>query len=511
MERRKFLRGVIPPLGVALAGCSQVIDSVNKDETTGSTTEGSNETPTPTETPYQNLIQQGEIPGSLPTGDSWGTLRYDPQRTGSALENEGPSGDDPTYRWKVEGEQRDFVSHAPVLVIGEKAIFPNTETYELQARDKRTGKIVWKQEGYGFGAPPIHKDGKLYVTSQNGETFFSVLDVESGEILKTVPLLKSHEKYQPNIIGPVSIFSNKIYYSTRGRVRAIDIETGELLWSVLPLTGERSDVVSRNSGLKNKWMTGITLDAENEQVLCGDALGFVYAFDLKDGTINWAKAFATGLDTTYSFATGERIVLGNTYLRPFAPTVIEGDVLYEIGERTVDSSPKQKQSLPLSSTTTGKLHIEEIQYGSGPTVESADGPVFFRYNAFTKNYQKITRYHEELFNYPTPGDNGWVYFGEDSGLLGGINLKSGDTFVTETHFPENGRVASPIVGKDAVYAIQHHEREENMDVTTVFAVERKTGTLLWSGETPRPVYHLSLANGTLYASGHGVYAIETRE
>lgn len=500
MRRRTFIRGCSTLSIAGLAGCSDTTENRSQTEdgttTDDTSTEGGDEYPSQ----YENVFPTTDSNEyrELTSNKSWTMLRGGVLRHGSS-ENSGPDSELPAIQWHIGydgGGNEPFYQFEPIIADG-MVFIPSRRRgdYTLYAIDEETGDIEWKKEGYGTKFTPIFKDGRLYVSGDEDDgNMFAALDAETGETLSTTPLTEF--EYVPNVIGPVAIVDGSVILSRAEYVMSISLETGAIEWKTQPLSGE--DPQNRQAGVEvnNVWETGVTYHADTGTILCGDTTGFVYAIDVATGEGQWARAVSTG--DIRKGRPGQKTYEGEDFYKTFVPTVTDNEVLFEIGTRTFDGSRPDGNTIISTHIESGELSAREVPVDNQRS-SSLQG------RRINDGLHQRARTLEDNFNYPTiEGD--WMYY-TTGGALVAINDRTGETWAATSDHSDSGLVCSPIVGENAVYAIEYHKVYSGVDVTTIFAVDKESGEVLWSGETPTQVRHLAIANGTLYAAGEHVYAL----
>lgn len=201
--------------------------------------------------------------------------------------------ENPTEIWtgRIAGStNRARLAAAPV--IGRDKLFAVGSDGKIHAFDKKTGSKIWDSDAVmdddlrpsAFGGGVSYDDGKLYATNGVGEV--KALNAQTGEVLWRV---------QPSgpLRGSPTIAFGQIYVMTQdNQILALNAANGETLWS--------ESGSSAQSGV-----FGVAAPAAgNGTVIAGYSSGELSAYRYENGRPLWADALArTNISTQVSSLT----------------------------------------------------------------------------------------------------------------------------------------------------------------------------------------------------------------
>jgi len=185
-----------------------------------------------------------------------------------------------------------------VLVIGGYDRF-------VQALDRHTGESIWKVETVGRTmASPLILEDRVYVSATNA---FYALDLQTGELLWTVPLPSDNEF---DFVSAPAYSDGMLFMSVGQSFVALDSATGELRWQVQ----------------KETYFYFSALGQSLAYVGNGD--GFFYAYDLTTGEEIWK--FAGGEEIWFGPAvTGDTVYVGHFNGFLYALDALTGEKRWE--------------------------------------------------------------------------------------------------------------------------------------------------------------------------------------
>jgi outer membrane protein assembly factor BamB len=308
--RRRFLAGGLAGLSIAVAGCSSSDDNGTDGNSTGNETNSTTDSSTGNETDDT----AGEIPedvGTLAgTGIDWPTFRRNRYNTAYA---EGDAITEPTVDW--EYETGGDVWGSPVVADGTVYV-PSYDRY-LHAISLDSGAREWRFEMEMFAdATPGVADGTVvcgsfdnYVYAVDAATGEQVWRYDTGGIVRSSPTIVDGTVY----IGAHCQSAECAQFTPDeavGELLALDLATGELLWSFETTAG----IVATPAVAENAVFTGAStgeltaLDRATGETLwsyaadalissspavvdgtiyLGDVRGTFHAVDAVSGTAEW--------------------------------------------------------------------------------------------------------------------------------------------------------------------------------------------------------------------------------
>lgn len=177
-----------------------------------------------------------------------------------------------TAQWNEWSNQDHHTASKATPAVDESGVYLGIDKGRMIAF-KHDGKIKWifhaSDADRGIHSTPILTQKYIFFGAYNGH--FYCLNKETGQILWQALLGKT--------IGSSPVFyEDAIYVGVEtfhpdGYLVKIDARNGQLLW-VSAWLGEQTH-------------SSPTLDLENQQVILGDNLGQVSAFDLQSGRLRW--------------------------------------------------------------------------------------------------------------------------------------------------------------------------------------------------------------------------------
>ncbi|MFD2516429.1 outer membrane protein assembly factor BamB family protein [Salinimicrobium flavum] len=313
----------------------------------------------------------------------------------------------PEILWKVKtGAQ---VISSPVLV--DDVVYIGSEDHFLYAIDAANGAVKWKYQTKGpVNSTPAVAQGKVMFLSYDGN--FYALDQTDGKVVwtfKTGGESKFKVKdyfngsFQPDFwdfyLSSANVLDNKVYFgSSDSHVYALDIETGDLVWSYK--TGasvHSSPAIWENSVVVGSW------DSK------------VYSLDAHTGKENWS--YTTGRDTAQYIWHGVQAspsvedgiaYVGSRDAKFYAFDVVSGDTLWT-------NNNFDRSWMPGSASIGDK----KIYTGS------SDSFSFFSLDKETGKIDYATKTKSYTFSSPAI-DREMAYIGSANGRLYGIEKKDGN-------------------------------------------------------------------------------------
>lgn len=184
----------------------------------------------------------------------------------------------------------------------------------LLALDPSTGEIKWKYEERITFSWPLIYENKIYLGTHEG---LRILDLEKGNLLAT-------RKYSNGVFDPTIVNGNIYFFSYRGGLNAVELETGKRVWanrrenssaSEIAVTDEAVyycfgkntlNAVDSKSG-KLLWSyktedycyTPVVLE---NVVIVPDAKGNLHTVDKKSGELRWVLNDFEGLISKPAFS-----------------------------------------------------------------------------------------------------------------------------------------------------------------------------------------------------------------
>jgi outer membrane protein assembly factor BamB len=313
----------------------------------------------------------------------------------------------PTLLWKVKtGGQ---VISSPVIY--DNVVYIGSEDNKLYAINAFSGVVKWEYNTDGpVNSTPAVSRGKVMFLSYDG--FFYGLNQSDGKLAwkfrtggEFNHIIKDYFNgtFQTDFwdfyLSSAIVNNGMAYFgSSDSNVYALDIETGEKIWSYK--TG--GNIHSSPSLYKNSLLVG-SWDSK------------LYCLNAKTGSENWT--YTTGIDTaTYIFLgiqASPSVENGIAYIgsrdaKQYAFNVESGDTVWTQNNFELSWMP--------STAAIGK---ENIYCGS------SDAFSFYSISKKTGNinYKTVTK----AYTFSSPAiDNEMAYIGSANGRLYGIELESGD-------------------------------------------------------------------------------------
>lgn len=133
-------------------------------------------------------------------------------------------------RWSTDfgelGKKETFVGVQPGSIACRSPLIVNERIYvgssgRIVAFDLKTGEVRWMTKVPGM-QEVFYRNGRLYGMA---DSCFYTLDPETGEIL-----LEKKHPYEGGG-GNMPFMAGKILFNNEKRIQAVDIETGEMVWS----------------------------------------------------------------------------------------------------------------------------------------------------------------------------------------------------------------------------------------------------------------------------------------
>lgn len=313
---------------------------------------------------------------------------------------------EPKILWKVKTDGQ--VISSPVLV--DDMLYVGSEDHKVYAIDATEGTVKWTYETNGpVSSTPLVTQGKVLFLSYDG--FFYALNRTDGELVwkfKTRGESKFKVKdyyngsFKPDFwdfyLSSAIVNNDQVYFgSSDSHVYALNIDTGELIWSYK--TG--GSVHSSPAIYKNSLMIG-SWDSK------------IYCLNATTGKENWS--YTTGRDTARYIWLGVQaspsVENGITYIgsrdaRFYAFNIETGDTLW--------TNNNFNRSWMPSSASIGK---ENIYTGS------SDSFSFYSIDKKNGTINYATKTNAYTFSSPAI-DGEMAYIGSANGRLYGIELKNG--------------------------------------------------------------------------------------
>lgn len=133
-------------------------------------------------------------------------------------------------RWSTDfgklGKRETSVGIKPGLIACRSPLIVNERIYagssgRIVAFDLNTGELLWMTKMLGM-QEVLYRNGRLYGMA---DSCFRMFDAETGEIL-----LEKRHPYEGGS-GNMPFMAGKILFNNEKRIQAVDIETGEMVWS----------------------------------------------------------------------------------------------------------------------------------------------------------------------------------------------------------------------------------------------------------------------------------------
>jgi outer membrane protein assembly factor BamB len=116
--------------------------------------------------------------------------------------------------------KRGSIACRSPLIVNERIYAASS--YRIVAFDLKTGELLWMTKMLGQLQEVLYRNGRLYGMA---DSCFRVFDPETGEVL----LQKQHPDECGG--GNMPFMAGKILFNNEKRIQAVDIETGEMVWS----------------------------------------------------------------------------------------------------------------------------------------------------------------------------------------------------------------------------------------------------------------------------------------
>lgn len=230
-------------------------------------------------------------------------------------------------RWVFEAAFGD----APGLYLGDATtdtIFTGSAMARVYAIDTLSGRLRWTRavvEPTGVQTSvyePILVGNRLavgYTTHGVPATGgVAMLDADTGRIRWRTPFPAAKAPLAPSARGggPVLAGDVLIASSADGVIHALDVETGELVWLLPPVTGPFPMIAPSNA------IDYRALTASGQTLIAGSSTGIVTAYDLETRRTLWTSNGNYWGSTSFSIAADDRLA----YVPYFGGTLIALDV-----------------------------------------------------------------------------------------------------------------------------------------------------------------------------------------
>lgn len=178
------------------------------------------------------------------------------------------------------------------LTVAGEAIFVGSERAQVYALNRQNGELLWQTTVSGEAlSRPVVSDGIVLINTSNG--MLQALDETTGVIKWTVnldvPILSLRGESAPAVAHGAAIVGGD-----NGRVSAVLIEQGELIWQQRISVAKGATEIAR---LNDVDMTPV-VDADNGIVYAIGYNGDLVALDMRTGQIIWKSDIGSINDIT---------------------------------------------------------------------------------------------------------------------------------------------------------------------------------------------------------------------
>lgn len=299
--------------------------------------------------------------------------------------------------------------------------------------------VAWESRGTGAINAQLIRVGELGVFGDQGG-MVNAIDMSTGE------LVWSYETGQ-GVFNAAASDGDRVFVGDRsGFLYALDAKTGELQWQFDVRVDGRGDGVIE-----------VTPAVDDGRVYAGASNGLIFAVDAASGELAWT------LDAGAEVYSSPLVVDGTVYIGSNDPTALlyaidatTGVVQWTAGASVYYSSPAADAERVYVGTNDGKLKA----------FNRADGSLAWE-----------QQFGDNVGSSPTVVD-GVVYVASFDGMVYAVNAESGKVIWSFLASPNNIVFSSPTVVNGRVYIGSH--------VGLLYGLDAEDGTELWNlklGET----------------------------
>lgn len=255
---------------------------------------------------------------------------------------------------------------APVVADG-RVFVPVSDLGEgtqggVVALDARTGEQIWQRRvGYSVRNAPAVAGG-IVVFAANDGTVHAV-DAATGEDCWRYALAPQAEVVSRNIYAAPIIVDGVVYVGVRRELVAIDLQSGDVLWSVIPIDSS-GDLASHVTPAVGLGLLVMAFDRGHEGLM---------AFDMLTGERVWQTGPEVSLGMQGSpVIAGETVYVVNETTQVTALSLLDGSVRWSIrlDERGFGwgycavATPAYDNGILYAGTQFGELHALDASTGS---------------------------------------------------------------------------------------------------------------------------------------------------
>lgn len=260
-------------------------------------------------------VTVGDVPAVAPVRD-WPLVRGTPDQGGVAPVAMGL----PTHtRWAatVGGHV-----HGGAPVVADGRVFVSVSDFGdglqggVVALDAYTGARLWAQRvGFSVRNAPAVAGGVVVFASNDGTVH--AVDAATGEGRWTYALAPAAETVSRNIYAAPIIVEGVVYVGVRRELVALDLQSGEVIWSVIPIDSW-GDLASHASPAVGMGLLVVAFDRGREGLM---------AFDLLTSELVWQTGpeVAQGMQGSPVIA-GETVYVINEITQVTALSLLDGSV-----------------------------------------------------------------------------------------------------------------------------------------------------------------------------------------
>ena len=231
--------------------------------------------------------------------------------------------------------------------------------------DALEGQQIWHYPDVHADMSPVVHNGKVYFGTGYGDYRVYAVDAQTGEEIWTQPMAYP-------VWGSPSIQENLVFFGMgtgnfsesaplpRGKVAALNTETGEKVWQYETEDAVLTAIVSRNGR--------VTFGSRDEHV---------YTLSATDGELLW-KTFLASPVVSSPAVTKDTVYVGSTHGRVYALSADTGEVQWEFDVRYFDGVGHGIELYSSPAVANGRLYIgSSSRYvfclgGGSPTQIPAD-------------------------------------------------------------------------------------------------------------------------------------------
>ncbi len=210
--------------------------------------------------------------------------------------------------------------------------------------DALEGKKIWHYPDVHADMSPVVHSGKAYFGTGYGDYRVYALDAQTGEEIWTKPMAYP-------VWGSPSVHENLVLFGMgtgnfsesapvpKGKVVAVNAETGETAWEYEAKDAVHTAIASRNG-----------------KTVFGSRDGHVYTLSATDGELLWKTTLGSPIVSSPA-VTMDTVYVGSTHGRVYALSVDTGKVQWEFDVRHFDGATRGIQLYSSPAIANGRLYI----------------------------------------------------------------------------------------------------------------------------------------------------------